>query len=93
MRLPVATDHACSGWRKHRSVWATPTRPSAASNLVVCTRGSESADAKEQQCSLNETALKDREAELQRVNGLIEVEREQQALLIMHMTRALDEQV
>ena len=52
-----------------------------------------SADAKEQQCSLNETALKERKEELQRVKGLIDVEREQLALLIIHITQALEEQV
>ena len=42
---------------------------------------------------LNEATLKERKAELQRVRGLVEVEREHQALLIVHITQALDQQV
>jgi hypothetical protein len=61
--------------------------------LLVALFCSESADAKEQQCSLTEAALKERKEELQRVKAMIEVEREQQAMLIIHITQALDEQV
>ena len=61
--------------------------------FLVALFSSESADAKEQQCSLTEAALKERKGELQRVEAMIEVEREQQAMLIIHITQALDEQV
>lgn len=42
---------------------------------------------------MSEAALKESKEELQRVKGMIDVEREQQALLIIHITQALDEQV
>ena len=61
--------------------------------FLVALFRSASADAKEQQCSLSEAALKESKEELQRVKGMIDVEREQQALLIIHITQALDEQV